>query len=949
MFLAGCFASLTSFSEISVLHHFQDEGSQPLGELIQGTDGYLYGTARDGGKDGYGTVYRLKPDGRDFQLVFTFDSGLAAQRVQNPVGRLLEASDGWLYGLTEGRPGGVETTLFRVRKLGTGFQVLGTPGFSLRSGLIEGMDGWLYGTHLDGVYRVRKDGSGLTSVQTFATAGIAGRNPTGWLHQDQTGKLFGTAVEDPSGNRIGVTFRLSPDGSGFSELHRFSSSQPENGLAPIGALVEDGNGFLYGVTFLGGEAGYGVVFRHQKDGTQFGVLHHFQRAEGAVPLGSLSLGKDGWLYGTTSAGGHDDLGTLYRLLPSGSGYDSFHHFSGGDGQAPVSALLQTCEGSWFGTTAGGGRFASSLIAGTMFQLAPDGSAFTNVHSFAGRDGVHSSAELTEGSDGILYGVSEAGGNAGSVYRLAKDGTRFEVLALLEGTTGQGPAQPLTDGGNGWLYGTTVQGGTTGAGVVFRLRVDGEQLQVLHTFAGDAFSAPEGRHPSSPLLLATDGFLYGLTSVGGTGYENTCFCGGGTLYRLRTDGTDFAVVVNFSAAGQGPSNPSGKLIEASDGALYGTTQSGALEDSPGGSLFRVHRDGSGFTTVRKWPGLLLGQPPNSEGAYLESGIIEGSDGFLYGTTRDGGSQHVEAGGLMPSTGTVFRVAKDGSDFTILHRFYREIGSSTNPDGWEIHAGLTQGLDGKLYGTARNGGIHGGGTLFRLGRDGAGFEVLHHFDRLNGSEPFARLIQGSDGAWYGSSRHGGRSILQRDPLGYGVVFRWGASTLNAAPIAEGDTAWLGAGPSTKISIPELLANDTDLENQIIAFHSLDLESQSGASIRRDGDWILYESPLGATTPDCFHYSIRDSLGGIGRGTVYVNRRVPSNEPSQNVVSIEASSTEIRLRFVAIPRRAIAVERSLGLQPPIQWTRLGIAIADGKGRVDFVDSEPPPEAAFYRTVDP
>jgi uncharacterized repeat protein (TIGR03803 family) len=243
---------------------------------------------------------------------------------------------------------------------------------------------------------------------------------------------------------------------------------------------------------------------------------------------------------------------------------------------------------------------------------------------------------------------------------------------------------------------------------------------------------DGVEPVAGLLQEPDGTLYGSASAGGGGYFPL-----GTLFRLNMDGTGFSVIHHF-AGSSSPAGPSG-LIQGTDGALYGTTSSGPSYIN--GTVFKLNSDGTGFT-------LLADFGDGTSGANPGGGLIQGTDGALYGTAAAGGTY---------GDGTVFKLNTDGSGLTALLSLD---GSTT---GANSYAGLTQGTDGALYGTASVGGTGGYGTAFKLNTDGTGFTVLLNFDgSTNGALPDAGLIHGTDGNLYGTTSAGG-------DFGVGTVFR------------------------------------------------------------------------------------------------------------------------------------------------------------------------------------
>src|SRR5262249_47649354 len=157
-----------------------------------------------------------------------------------------------------------------------------------------------------------------------------------------------------------------------------------------------------------------------------------------------------------------------------------------------------------------------------------------------------------------------------------------------------------------------------------------------------------------------------------------------VFRIEKDGSGYSVLHIFSfGAGNDGSDPR-QLIEGSDRALYGTTGSGGTADN--GTVFKLNKDGSGYTLLHSFTGTV------GDGSNPCAGLLEGSDGALYGTTAEGGSSL--------SYGTVFKLNKDGSGYRVLHRFVSGLGDGRNP-----RAALVEGSDGTMYGTTPGGGTDG----------------------------------------------------------------------------------------------------------------------------------------------------------------------------------------------------------------------------------------------------
>lgn len=514
------------------------------------------------------------------------------------------------------------------------------------------------------------------------------------------GALYGV-TRGGGAHGFGVVYRVEPDGSDFSVLHHFTSGE---GGRPKTPLSSDGNGTLFGALSEGERNE--VLFRISSDGTSFSVIYQFPALNHAT-RGALLVGGDGFLYGTT------DLDTypnsyVYRIRTDGSDF-SVLHTSEGEGQASeyfISALVAGDDGFLFGT---GGRGGQSHRE-TLFRIARDGSSFT--HLFVLPPTTPGPAVLVPGPGGVLYGLAVRNSFAleKNVFRIDQDGSDFAVLYEFDIDGAESAFAPtgLILASDGRLHGIGGSFGAASDGGVFSLKTDGTGY-VFHGL--EELTYPVAPWAPSAVLEGADGDLYG-TIPGDSA--------GGTLYKVGKDGSDFTPLHDF-----GPSDgagPDGLLALDDDGTVYGTTGD---HDTPG-SVYRVAADGT-FTRLLSIVG--------PAGALLH-GLTLGSDGVLYGV-----AEGYFAGGI------VYRVATDGTGFAVLHTFVLgEPGS--NPIG-----NVIEGPDGLLYGTTAGSPGMGQATLFRLARDGSGFETLRVFTgNSNGSHPVGRLLVGLDGRLYGTLQYG-----------------------------------------------------------------------------------------------------------------------------------------------------------------------------------------------------
>jgi uncharacterized repeat protein (TIGR03803 family) len=383
------------------------------------------------------------------------------------------------------------------------------------------------------------------SAQTFGTG------PSARLLQGSDGALYGTTYSG-GGPGSGTVFKLNPEGSGFTVLHDFDGT---TGANPYAGLIEAGNGALYGTARFGGSSGNGNVFKLNRDGAGFTVIYDFDFTTGSEPYAAPTEGSDGVLYGTAAGGGSNNYGTVFKLNPDGSDFSVLMDFEyTTTGGSPVGELIQGTDGALYGTATQGG----SSGYGTVFKLNTDGTGFTVLHEFDFTTGAYPFCMLMQGPDETLYGTARDGGSTGygTVFKLNPDGTGFTVLHEFDGTTGANPYAGLVQGGDGALYGTATQGGSGGYGTVFKLNTDGNGFTVLLEFE----SSTTGANPNAGLIQGADGALYGAAPSGGNG-------GGGTVFRLNEDGTDFTVSQSFcdpgqpsySAQVQPPINPDGSSV------------------------------------------------------------------------------------------------------------------------------------------------------------------------------------------------------------------------------------------------------------------------------------------------------------------------------------------------------------------------------------------------------
>lgn len=333
--------------------------------------------------------------------------------------------------------------------------------------------------------------------------------------------------------------------------------------------------------------------------------------------------------------------------------------------------------------------------------------------------------------------------------------QFKTLVYFNKSTGEPPNAPLVQGFDGNLYGTSYTGGANKAGTVFDISLSGA-LTALYNFCSLPHCA-DGQINSVGLTVGTDGNYYGVTTQGGNVGGVCIVTGCGTVYRITPAGVLTTLYSFCAVTGCADGRyPGARLVQGPDGNLYGTTTDGGSCPTSlvgCGTLF-VITTGGGLTTLHTFCSLA-----NCADGVAPGQLIEGTDGNLYGTTRDGGAG---------SGGTFFAITTQG----VLTTIYNFCSLANCADG-EGPSGVVQGADGNFYGTTEQGGVPGAGCN-RTGGCGTAFIVtpeavlttLYNFCSLascaDGSLPESQLIQATDGLFYGTTALGGSK-------NYGTLFK------------------------------------------------------------------------------------------------------------------------------------------------------------------------------------
>src|SRR6266567_3710321 len=1003
---------------MATLYSFADgnHGVNPNG-LAQGADGNFYGTTQHGGPNSSGTVFQLSAD----ETLGDLHSFTGGNDGANPFAALAQGRDGSFYGTTFQGGDYDIGAVFRITTSGTFTNLISlniTNGDLPYAGLALGVDENFYGTSYQGgayghgtVFRITTNGT-LTTLWSF-TGGADGAFPYAGVLQAADGMVYGTTYKGGTYGD-GTAFRTTTNGT----LTTLASLNFTNGAFPYGGLAQGSDGNFYGATSSGGSYGSGTIFRMTPKGLLTNLYSFTGGSDGRGPAAALLQGSDGNFYGTTAYGGAYDDGTIFRVAPNGT-VATLAGFDGFNGANPRATLVQDMDGNFYGTTQNGGAAGH----GTIFRLS-----ITNVPPqittqpasqsvFAGANVLFNVAVF--GSQPLFYqwrenttNLADGGNLLGAATRtlaitnvsVANSGT-YSVLvsnafrpalsadAVLQVTSSppvivmqptnqtmapgatarftvtalgnlplsyhwQKNTTSLTDGGN--LSGsatsaltlsgvTEANNGTyavivsnaldsvpsTGAVLtVIPVSVAGTRMTTLHWFSGGI----DGRIPNG-LARGTNGALYGTTQFGGAHLS-------GTVFSITTNGTFTTLAAFNESIGSEPLAPP---IQGADGKFYGTTEFGG--DFGAGGVFTMTPDGT-LSNLYSFTG-------DSDGGLPSVALVQGSDGNFYGANNFGRLFRITpegaltnlysftggtdgdsaAGALVQGTdgnfygvtkhnviqgyqfyGTIFRITTSGLLSTLYPLNYT--------DGSYPYAGLIQGSDGNFYGTTHDGGASGNGTLFRISPDGT-LATLVSFDGFDdGGHPKDTVVEGADGNLYGTTTSGG-------PGGQGTIFRLSfTSSPQITSQPANQTALLGANVLFSVAAfgraplhYQWLKNGTNL---------IDGGPVFGSDTR-----TLVLTNVTGTDSGTYSVTVSNALDSVTSAGALLT--VVSPPVFQTVAK---SNNTVRLTWSAATGQRYQLQYKPNLSA-LNWTNLNNAVTATNGAVAVSDVIGSNSQRFYRVV--
>ncbi len=817
--LDGVLTTLVSFNGAN--------GANPDAGLIQGRDGNFYGTTAGGGSGFLGTVFKLTPTGVLSTLI-----SFAGSNGATPYTAVVQGSDGNLYGTTYN--GGIAGS-------GIVFQLIlppaaAAPIFSPTPGIYSSPQIVTIASATPSTtIRYTTDGSapsetngtiytgspitisttttlqaiayepGFTdSAVTTATytislppASVPTFNPVGGTYNNDLSVTIGSATP-------GVSINYTTDGSTPTETHgtTYTGSPVLINASTTLQAIAFGNGYtdssisiapytmmVAPVTFSPPSGTYaaiqsvtlstitnGATIRYTIDGSTP------TETNGAIYSGPVAISTTTTLQAIAYKTGYSDslvTNASYVINIPQAAAPAFSPAAGTFASAQKVTITSATRGAMIRYTTDGstptetngmlyssqvnissttmlkaiayesGFIDSSVTSGLYVITSLPAASLNVIYNFTASNngGTNPSAGLLQGSDGNFYGTTQNGGDGtvGTVFRMTPAGI-LTTLVSFNGANGANPTAALVQGSDGNFYGTTLNGGDANNGTVFMMTPAGV-LTLLVSFDGN-----NGAYPYAGLIQGRDGNLYGTTLSGGS-------TSNGTVFKLTPTGV-LTTLASFN--GSNGANPQAALMQGSDGNFYGTTNSGGTAND--GTVFKLTPAGT-LISLASFKG--------TNGINPVASLVQGSDGNFYGTTASGGSAH---------DGVIFKITPAGVLTTVV--------SFKGSNGAYPQGGLIQGSDGNFYGTTNPeaANIANAGTVFKITPTGD-LTTLASFNGLNGEQPFASLVRGHDGTFYGTTNIGGIS-------NEGVIFQLIIPQV-ASPVFSPDAGTYTGAQSVSVS--------------------------------------------------------------------------------------------------------------------------------------------------------
>lgn len=524
-------------------------GTMPWGNLIQASNGKLYGMAQYGGLNNLGTLFEYDITTSTFTKLRDFSTSSGGR----PQGSLIEES-GRLYGLNSTSGPATWGTLFEYNIATTTYSVRanfnnGANGGSPMGSLIKATNGKLYGltngggTANKGVI-FEFDMTTNTYVKKMDLGILTtGTNPYGSFMQASNGKLYATTFFGGK-NNAGTIFEYDIATNTASVAVNFGGDS----RTPRGTLLHASNNKLYGMTATGGSDNNGVIYEYNHLTNVYTKKFDFITATGTGSYGSLIEATNGKFYGFCRSGGVNNMGTIFEYsLITNTCVSKYDFAMNASGCVPMGSPLQAANGKIYGLTVSWGANSG----GVLFEYDIVSNTYTKKFDFSAAAGQNPYGSLIETGPGKLYGMTQSGGanNLGTIFEYDYvTGTHTKKFDF-NSTSGSGPQGSLIKATNGKLYGLTYQGGTANGGVIFEYDIPTSTYTKKH----DIGTSSNGMTPTGSLFQSINGKFYGYTFGGGAGYNlDGILITAGTIFEYDLAANVYTKKVDFQRFnGAGP--------------------------------------------------------------------------------------------------------------------------------------------------------------------------------------------------------------------------------------------------------------------------------------------------------------------------------------------------------------------------------------------------------------
>ncbi len=618
------------------------------------------------------------------------------------------------------------------------------------------------------IFKTDTNGNNFTSVHTFKE--IDGKSPLNTkLIKASNGKIYGTTSRGGFYND-GVIFEYDYQLKKYSTLHHFDGALL--GKNPSGGLIEASNGKLYGMTWMGGTSGDGILFEFDLTSNVMTKKVDFNSTLGAKPNGALIEANNGKLYGLTTEGGILDRGVLFEYDYINDVFTKKVDFDIFFGEWPSGSMTEATNGKLYGITRAGGAFSF----GTLFEYSIPADTLVTLEDFVGvSNGAYPFEGPIQAANGKLYGLTSSGGgnNQGVLYEYNIQTSNFTRSVDITSITGGGPRGSLVETTNGHLYGMADNGGSNGDGIIFQYNYNLNTLTHKFDFDDRLF----GANPSGTLTKISNNELMSCTVGGGKKLYGVLF-----EYDIVIDSCE--KLIDFEG-NVNPLNPEGSITYADNGMLYGVTFEGGKFDT--GTLYELDPKSNElsikYESLNSYRGFYpLSDLINVQGSLYGFSLLSPDSNTLtlykYNYWLDT-MQFIQSFGMvgsftkrkhslfLHSNGKIYGIGK-GNNSSIQTLFEYDIPTNMLT---ELHSFQTtgsslfisEGPGGIIYGVNSESGRPGNGYLFKFDLTTNIFNIFHTFNGVDGRTPVGELVSDNNGSLYGVTTFGGQN-------NDGVIFRY-----------------------------------------------------------------------------------------------------------------------------------------------------------------------------------